>query len=64
MKRLQEFIGNLWGQATTISLALATALIAAPVPPELMTTPLRWTLFGAAVLVAFARYVAPPPKAS
>lgn len=60
--RLKEIVGDAWGAATTMSLTVGVAILAIPLPADLMAPVwLRWTLFGVAVLVAVARKIAPPP---
>lgn len=63
LPKLKTAVGNAWGKATTIGLAAAVAILSVPFPPELMNDTVRWCLFGAAVCVALARHVAPPPEA-
>lgn len=59
---VREFVGNLWGKATTLSLGIGVAVLAVPLPPNLAVPDwLRWGLFGVAVGVSVLRQVAPPP---
>jgi uncharacterized membrane protein YfcA len=60
MLALRDFVATLWGKATTIGLALAGALMAAPIPPDLMNDWVRWALVAAFIVVALGRHAAPP----